>query len=193
LEQLNQTSFNTLYDKVKKVEQELSSAKDLLAKIKGNPVIQGYAGKKFDLNDNLNVIDLLKKIRAAEDSIVNVVSEVNIILATPETTDPVLTAHIANKVEPHRPAPDRITSADSPFTLTGTERDLFVNTDAGNVIVNLITTYPAIYSIKNSGSSGNTVTINPAGAELLFGVNAPLVIYDGEVIDLQYETTEGWQ
>jgi len=31
-------------------------------RIKGQPIIQGYANKRFDLNENLNVVQLLKRI-----------------------------------------------------------------------------------------------------------------------------------
>jgi hypothetical protein len=86
----------------------------------------------------------------------------------------------------------RITS--SPYTALVTDDDIFVDTDGGAITINL----PAgidgkKYTIKNVGTSGNSVTLSPNGAELLFGENSDYVILDrGDDEQITYETTEGW-
>lgn len=88
----------------------------------------------------------------------------------------------------------RITSVDSPYTVLSTDRSIYADTDGGAIVLLL----PAginetKYTVKNCGTSGNGVDITPNGADLLFGINAVTVLFDGEVLDMQYETTEGWQ
>lgn len=39
---------------------------ELLRNVRGNPIIQGFAGKKFDLNENINAVTMLKRITDAE-------------------------------------------------------------------------------------------------------------------------------
>lgn len=87
----------------------------------------------------------------------------------------------------------RITSADSPYTIPITVEELFVDTDGGVVVVNL----PPLVNkrhlrILNTGSSGNNVTLNPDGGDLLNGDNAGESIFDSEKFILTGETTEGW-
>jgi hypothetical protein len=49
------------------------------------------------------------------------------------------------------------------------------------------------YTIKNVGTSGNTVTLSPDGTDLLFGENSDYIILDrGDDEQITYETTEGW-
>jgi hypothetical protein len=50
------------------LEEEIEKIKDLLHNIKGAPpIIQASHGKRFDLNDNLDVIILLKRISDIEN------------------------------------------------------------------------------------------------------------------------------
>jgi len=86
---------------------------------------------------------------------------------------------------------ERITES---TTLDDTHEYVFCDTDGGAFTVTL----PAgsdgrLFRINNCGSSDNNVTLTPDGTELLFGENASELIYDGEVIDLIYESTEGWR
>jgi cell fate (sporulation/competence/biofilm development) regulator YmcA (YheA/YmcA/DUF963 family) len=48
--------------KVEVLEQEI----DKLKHVKGQPIIQAYAGKKLDLNENVNVVTLFKRISDVE-------------------------------------------------------------------------------------------------------------------------------
>lgn len=82
----------------------------------------------------------------------------------------------------------------SPYTALSTDEVIFLNTDTAVITVTL----PAgvdgkSYSIKNCGSSGFAVTVTPDGAENLFGEAASFTLYDNEVIDIHYETLEGWR
>ena len=85
----------------------------------------------------------------------------------------------------------RVTS--SPYTTLATDDEIFVDTDGGAVLVNLM---PGLdgkrYRIINVGSADNDVTIAPDGVELLTGANASRTLSDGSVVILSYEPTEGW-
>lgn len=56
-----------LLKRIKVLEEDALRTKTLLAKVKGDLIIQGYAGKKFDLNENLNVVDLMRKLNGKQD------------------------------------------------------------------------------------------------------------------------------
>ncbi len=58
-----------ILNRLQRLEEENRLIRENLNKVKGVPVIQGYAGKKLDLNDNLNVILLLKRISDLESSV----------------------------------------------------------------------------------------------------------------------------
>jgi hypothetical protein len=79
-------------------------------------------------------------------------------------------------------------------TLNNTHHEVFCDTDGGAFAVTL----PAgvdgrTYTIKNVGTSGNTVTLSPDGTDLLFGENSDYIILDrGDDEQITYETTEGW-
>ncbi len=85
------------------------------------------------------------------------------------------------------------TNSDSPLIPSRSVEVIMFNTDAGASIINL----PAgingkNYVIKNVGSSTNDVTINPNGAENLFGVNTGFALADSETVNIYYSTTNGW-
>lgn len=85
----------------------------------------------------------------------------------------------------------RVTS--SPYTILASDYNIYVDTDGGDITVNLpVGADGKTYRIVNVGSSDNDVTLVPNGAELLNGVNANESIFDGEKFILSYETTEGW-
>jgi len=84
----------------------------------------------------------------------------------------------------------RITSG--PYTVLASDHVIFVNTDAGNVTVNLPAGVAGTnYVIKNTGSSGNTVTVNPDGSETIIGATS-FVLADGEDIDIDFNSTDYW-
>ena len=79
------------------------------------------------------------------------------------------------------------------YNILPSDSVIFCDTDGGAFVVNL----PAIidgthYKIKNTGTSGNDVTLTPDGTDKLFGVNASEPVHDGEVFDIEPEMTEGW-
>jgi len=93
----------------------------------------------------------------------------------------------------HTHANKRITFANTPYTILVTDRKLLINTDGGNVVANL----PAgstneDHRIINVGNSNKIVTLNPNGSEKLFGENVGFVLYDGESLDIAFDSTEGW-
>lgn len=87
----------------------------------------------------------------------------------------------------------RITSADSPYTVLATDRVIFANTDTAAVTVNLPAGVAETnYKIVNTGTSGNAVTLNPNGAENLLGANSAFTLNDGDALEVDYSTDDGW-
>jgi hypothetical protein len=48
------------------------------------------------------------------------------------------------------------------------------------------------YRIVNVGTSGNTLTVSPAGTENLIGENSDFDLSDGESLIIGYDATDGW-
>lgn len=87
----------------------------------------------------------------------------------------------------------RLVAADSPYTVLIYDEVIFCDTDGGAITVNLPEGRPGLgFRIINCGSSLNDVTVNPYGSELLDGINTSKTLSDSSVIDICYETTEGW-
>ncbi len=85
---------------------------------------------------------------------------------------------------------DRYTSNQ---TLNSANNIVLGDTDGGAFTITLPAGVDGThYKISNVGSSGNTLTLTPDGSELLVGANANFDLFDGETLDLSYETTEGW-
>jgi len=49
-----------------KLEKRLTDIQESVKGIKSNPTIQGYHGKRMDLNDNLNIVSLNARLAAIE-------------------------------------------------------------------------------------------------------------------------------
>jgi len=56
------TELGRQQKRIEDLEAKVKKLVDTLAFVKGQPLIQGYAGKRFDLNENLNVVELFKYI-----------------------------------------------------------------------------------------------------------------------------------
>jgi hypothetical protein len=87
----------------------------------------------------------------------------------------------------------RITSG--PYTVLATDHIVIANTDGGDIEIDL----PAgvadtTYTIKSTGNSGNTLTIDPNGSEQLFlgGAGVAFDMFDLETIIINYNATDGW-
>jgi hypothetical protein len=52
--------------RIKTLEDKLEKHDIFLKNCRGSPTMVGYQGKKIDLNDNLNVVELLKRITILE-------------------------------------------------------------------------------------------------------------------------------
>jgi len=86
-----------------------------------------------------------------------------------------------------------IDNTDSPYSVLSSDHEIFVDTDAGAVALNLPAGVGGTkYRIINCGSSGNDVTVAPNGRELLTGANSSEIISDGEVMIITYNATQGW-
>lgn len=89
----------------------------------------------------------------------------------------------------------RITSAASPYTVLASDDIIIVDTDGGAVAVDLPAGVDGThYKVANVGSSGNDVTLDPNGTEQIWGQGAGVAVtlIDGDIIDLNFEPTEGW-
>ena len=85
------------------------------------------------------------------------------------------------------------TRATTTYTILVTDSVVFGNTDGSAWTATL----PAgvsgqTFKIINSGSSGNILTVTPNGSEHLLGENSSFNLFDGETLDLTYDTTDGW-
>jgi len=86
-----------------------------------------------------------------------------------------------------------VTRQTTTYTVLVTDSVVFGNTDSAGFTATL----PAGVSgqtlrIINSGSSGNQLTVAPDGAEDLLGVNSSFTLFDGESLDITFDSTDGW-
>ena len=86
-----------------------------------------------------------------------------------------------------------LTRVTTTYTILNTDHEVFGNTDGAGYTVTL----PAgvegqTFIIKNTGSSGNTLTVAPNGAEHLIGVNSTFALLDAEDLSITYNATDGW-
>lgn len=51
------------------IKQRLGKIEEAIRHIKGFPIIQGYASKRLDLNESLNVLDIKKGIADLESRV----------------------------------------------------------------------------------------------------------------------------
>ena len=85
----------------------------------------------------------------------------------------------------------RTTSAT--YNVTASDEDIFANTDSTSITLNLQAgSANRRHRIVNTGTSGNTVSVTPNGAENLLGANSAFTLNDGESLIIQYNSTDGW-
>lgn len=81
----------------------------------------------------------------------------------------------------------------TPYNILTSDEIIMTDTDLIPIVVNLPEGADGqTYKIVNCGTSGNNVTINPNGLELLNAINGPETLYDSESLDISYDPTEGW-
>jgi len=86
-----------------------------------------------------------------------------------------------------------VTRQTTTYTILVTDSVVFGNTDSAGFTATL----PAGVSgqtlkIVNSGSSGNSLTVAPDGSDDLLGVNSSFTLFDGESLDITFDSTDGW-
>lgn len=89
----------------------------------------------------------------------------------------------------------RIDDTDSPYTILESDHIVMCDTDDGVITANLPAGVDGTnYIIKNTGTSGNDVTLDPNGTEQLFkgGAGVSEVVADMETLNIYFETTENW-
>ena len=85
----------------------------------------------------------------------------------------------------------RITPADSPYSVAGGV-NLVCNTTTGAIVVNFpVGVQGSPIRVVNVGRSGNSVTMNGNGSELIDKA-ASKVLADAAVYDSRFDATEGW-
>lgn len=68
---IHEKEWQDIKKRVDSLEERLKKHDDFLRDCKGKLTIYGSNGKRFDLNENLNVIELLKSIKSKQDEIRN--------------------------------------------------------------------------------------------------------------------------
>lgn len=97
-----------------------------------------------------------------------------------------------NKIISNGGRVDKITRKTAAYTLTASDHIVFVNTDSAAVTITLPAGIEGThYIIKNTGSSGNAVTINPNGSETIVGATS-FTLLDGEDLDIHFNATDYW-
>lgn len=86
-----------------------------------------------------------------------------------------------------------VTRQTTTYTILVTDSVVFGNTDSAGFTATL----PAgvsgqTFKVINSGSSGNILTVTPDGSEDLLGVNSSFSLFDGEALDITFDSTDGW-
>jgi len=91
--QILKDKTSDLEKKLQVIEKQFELHKNFLRDCKGQPIIQGYSGKRLDLNENLNVIELLNRINnigiteAIVDFLGTVASQIAMLELTGERGD----------------------------------------------------------------------------------------------------------
>ena len=86
-----------------------------------------------------------------------------------------------------------ISFSDSPYTVTTNTFKIVCDTTLGDIILNYPVGFPdASARVVNSGSSGNDVTMNGNGTELIAGLTSQ-TLYDQEVYEAIYTVSGGWR
>lgn len=89
----------------------------------------------------------------------------------------------------------RIIDTDSPYDALATDHVIFADTDGGAITINLPAGVDGThYRIINCGSSGNDVSVDPDGTEQVRagGAGTAYALTDGNILDIYYDSTEGW-
>ena len=66
---INDEELENVKNNVADMRSRLEKIENTLKNVTGQPGIRGYGAKLFDLSENLNVVNLLKRISDAEDRI----------------------------------------------------------------------------------------------------------------------------
>jgi len=56
-------------DRIKAIENSLEAVKDTLRNVTGSPVIRAHSAIRFDLNDNMNVLELNNTVKRLEERV----------------------------------------------------------------------------------------------------------------------------
>jgi len=109
------------------------------------------------------------------------------------TTSPDFSLEISGQTKTDGGVIRKVNRITTSTVLDSTYHQVFCNTNAGDITVTLPAS-PTVgqeYRIANSGASGNYLTIDENGNKLLGEIDT-FTLFDGDVLTIAYEETEGW-
>ena len=102
-----------------------------------------------------------------------------------------VTYTVADLIDPQKKRIDHT----APYTVLANDGVLFCDTDGGDVTVNLLAGASSKrLKLVNVGTSGNDILVTPAGSEQVYagGAGVAFTMVDAEVIEIDFDATEGW-
>ena len=86
-----------------------------------------------------------------------------------------------------------VTRVTNDYTIASEDGTIFADTTSNDITLDL----PAgqngeVHMIVHSAKTGNKVYLVPNGTEEIYGENETVTLYNREVLDLQFQTEEGW-
>lgn len=101
--------------------------------------------------------------------------------------------HINGQFQTNAGRTKNVTRVTTTYSILVSDEVIFANTDSAGYTVTL----PAgvegqTITVKNTGSSGNDLTIAPNGSEHLLGANSNFALTDGEDLEITYSGVDGW-
>jgi hypothetical protein len=85
-----------------------------------------------------------------------------------------------------------VDTSQSPYLVNDVDQQYRFDTDLGDILVILNKGVDGrTYRMTNVGTSGNKANINPIFGEKLFGADEEN-LYNGETLDMTFESEEGW-
>ena len=99
---------------------------------------------------------------------------------------------IQNAIDSAITESSRITFADSPYQIPNSGRNVVCNTAGGAITVTLpVGVQGQVVRLVNSGSAGNSLTIQGNGTDLIYGA-ATKVLSDKTSLEVRFDSVDGW-
>ena len=86
-----------------------------------------------------------------------------------------------------------VTRVTNDYTIAYEDGTIFADTTSNDITLDLPSGQNGeVHMIVHSAKTGNKVYLVPNGTEEIYGENATVTLYNREVLDLQFQTEEGW-